>query len=204
MIEIYKNKFITVETKGYRDRFITAKTIYNIEYKLSTMSFIAKVSFDNREKAVGFMYNALSFPINEANHELDTRPESTYISGDTTIGTTKEICLSLNDVKSINAYLSLLPKDEDMDQYKTELSKHLEQHPLTDDIKQIVDWQIAKCDLANFLKYGHKNGHQAALQAGVEVPNPDKSAADAIRDLIRRSLYYCKPTINELFIAPQV
>lgn len=186
-IEISSDTIVSVVTSGYSDRFLTGNTIYTVKYKNNNGKYI-KVSFSDRDQVIDFLVDALGLSGRDASIVTHDCKKSFYISGKVKINSSASLTISVDDVNTIDVYLKNLNLDTYTDDYKKVIARQLTDHPLSEKIKNVVDWQIAECDRRNFEYFGHKDGSFAAKQAGVEIPALTLTAAEAVQFAMRKPI----------------
>lgn len=164
-ITVTRSTRINIVTSGYSDRFIMQDATYRAEIYTDGGQSVS-CSFDDRQKMISFLTNLIGLSFDDA-YALIPEQSEYWISGKTDRRTHSSRKLTRQQAGMIETYLKVHHGSGLKPEYMEQYQKLLAENPLDPDVLAIVQWQITECDRKNVETWGHKNGHWAAVEAGL-------------------------------------
>lgn len=172
-VTIYHTINYEIVTSGYSDRFLMTDSKFRAD--VTKKGFTATHHYNTREKLFRGLRQIFSWELNSTEDYMEKFKEilekeikTLQIEGKPDTHTRSVINISEDDVKSIEAYLSLY-KEKIHKKYfeighKPEFikncQKQLENHPLSPKLYGIIKHQLKKCDDENRETRGHPYGYE--------------------------------------------
>lgn len=164
-ITVTRSTRINIVTSGYSDRFIMQDSTYTAKVYTEGGQSVS-CSFDDRRKMIDFLTDLIGLSFDDA-YALIPQEGEYWISGKTNQRTHSSRKLTRQQAGMIETYLKVHHSSGLKPEYMEQYQNLLAESPLDPDTLAIVQWQISECDRKNIETWGHKNGHWAAVKAGL-------------------------------------